>query len=461
MMVTESLSPQSQKPSAESQYMQFFILKLSSTIAAPLDTGAKAFWTTIVPLLSEHAPAVRYAIISLSSLMQPFYRPEDGATFNLIRPYSQTTLSVITRSRQYHTKAIQATLKAIDSGPIAIEVAFATCIIFRAVESIQQHNCTAYTLYRQAEGLYQSLFSNDPTRPSNKASKALIARMTTQLPFFGPPHANCCCTELNDSPEPLIAARFASLDEAIVSLVSLTKRIRGFSTANILRKWKLKDNPNLFSRLTSQQTALSTELQQWRVRGGPVLVMNEPIVHRPCSPILQALHCQYFILTVCIINALVTIEESYDSYYWVYCDVIHLMRSITKSRGDKNLTHALELGLDLSFALGFVAFKCRDPGVRREALSLLRMGSEAQMWEHGDRLVRILERVIEAEEGAGSEKNSSEKGRHDHRYSVRDVLILPQKGTVDGVSMTAVKFVRKRHSSAELEVTDELEWVDY
>ena len=102
-------------------------------------------------------------------------------------------------------------------------------------------------------------------------------------------------------------------------------------------------------------------------------------------------------LSVLLPTSFFEIEETdYDSYVEEFAKITHLAATVLPEGGVQSRQFSLEFGL--TAPLSWTLLKCRDPYVRRRALSLVRQARHEGMWE--PRLMSQLRReCILLEEG--------------------------------------------------------------
>jgi hypothetical protein len=108
----------------------------------------------------------------------------------------------------------------------------------------------------------------------------------------------------------------------------------------------------------------------------------------------------YLVTLITLSTCFESDETSYDEYLPQFQKIVYHSRSIlhtevvkTKTLADKRLS----LEMSVIHPLFITAFKCRDPTVRRDAISLLHISGQEGVW-NGKMLAKIVEHVVKHEE---------------------------------------------------------------
>lgn len=111
----------------------------------------------------------------------------------------------------------------------------------------------------------------------------------------------------------------------------------------------------------------------------------------------------YLVNLTLLSNCLEPNETSWDECFSQFQGIVHHARSVLLTEGGKlknSANRRLSLEMCVIYPLFVTAFKCRNPQVRRDALSLLHMSGQEGVW-NGKMLATIAEHVMEFEESQG------------------------------------------------------------
>lgn len=111
----------------------------------------------------------------------------------------------------------------------------------------------------------------------------------------------------------------------------------------------------------------------------------------------------YLVTLITLSTCIEPDETAYDNYSPQFQEIVNHSRSILHCEGEKIKGlpgKRLSLEMSVIHPLFITAFKCRDPIVRRHAMSLLRISGQEGVW-NGKMLASIAEHVVEYEESQG------------------------------------------------------------
>lgn len=111
----------------------------------------------------------------------------------------------------------------------------------------------------------------------------------------------------------------------------------------------------------------------------------------------------YLVTLITLSTCIEPDETSYDDYRPQFQEIVTNSRSILHCEGEKIKGlpgRRISLEMSVIHPLFITAFKCRDPTVRRHAISLLRISGQEGVW-NGKMLASIAEHVVEYEESQG------------------------------------------------------------
>lgn len=438
----------------EHRHFSFFTTEAARRIAGVLD---QEFWTTLVPQLSHHDVAVKYAAISIASLFRQNFEGLPHSP-NSSSSSSSSDSDKSSMALGYYSKSLNAT---IDS-KAAAQTALITCILFFCIEALQGHETEALHIYHQGQKLLDRTTAQSDTAGAHSPVPVLIAtkispifaRLRVQAALFGPPYQSDdgkYHTRPN-TPEP-----FTSILAARTSLFDMTTEVHDHIVHASRGKW-VAATPDVLQHLESRSVQLRSELDVWHFRftrsglsyrHSEVSTKEEHPINTAVSPATSVsnriastiLTCHYAIIDIWLDCALSSPECTYDSYTASFERVVDLAAQVV------HLTNAQNNGTPpiFQFEIGVIpplymtARKCRDPILRRRAIDLLRQAPKQEgLWESGQ-MAAVAERIVEIEE-----QDLEEGCWPNEEMRVHEVLNELQSTNKKGVKGHVVTFLRKR-----------------
>ena len=438
----------------EHRHFSFFTTEAARRIAGVLD---QEFWTTLVPQLSHHDVAVKYAAISIASLFRQHFEsfPESPSSSSSSSSSGSDKSSM---ALGYYNKSLNAT---IDS-KAAAQTALITCILFFCIEALQGHETEALHIYHQGQKLLDRTMAQSDTPGAHSSVPVLIAtkispifaRLRVQAALFGPPYQS---DDGKSHTRSGTLEPFTSILAARTSLFDLTTDVHDHIVHSSRGKW-VAATPDVVQHLESRGVDLRSELDVWHSRftrsGLSKLVFEDSssdpyrsntavspataVSNRIASTILT---CHYVIIDIWLECALSFPECSYDSYTASFEHLLELAAQVV------HLTNAQNNGTPpiFQFEIGVIpplymaARKCRDPMLRRRAIDLLRQAPKQEgLWESGQ-MAAVAERIVEIEE-----QDLEEGHWPSEEMRVHEVLNELQSTNKNGVKGHVVTFLRKR-----------------
>lgn len=130
----------------------------------------------------------------------------------------------------------------------------------------------------------------------------------------------------------------------------------------------------------NEQQEILTQLSLWREAFQPFLYSRTTAGENYCS-MASALEAMYLAGHVIVATAFSDKQTDFDMFNPHFSSIVSLCRSIIHQRKWTDQAHDMDFSLDSSVVcpLFIVGLKCRDPIIRREAISLLRKMKSANL----------------------------------------------------------------------------------
>ena len=406
-----------------------------SRSAAILDGNVSgSFWSGLVLRLTVSEPAVRHAVLALSSLHE--YASLEDVPHAADRRMSNWRFAF----REYG-KAMSAMREwkpkdEHDPGalPLLVCVLF-VCIEFLAAQwnAAQLHICQGRKILSQIQDIAR------PTSPARDMVKRelvpIYARLGLSSFLFGtrpesiPGHLKL--------PGP-VPAEFSSLDEATQRLYQITdETLKATTSPEKSVVHSPNPDPTIVAKLQARQQHALRELARWHSAFTLFCLRSHPT-----SPQKHQQHQQlrfeaardllliyYHAAIIWATTWLRPDETAYDAHIAQFSAIISLSSSLIQSRRAMGTAgEHFSFESEITGPLYWTAVKCRHALLRREAVKLL-LREEVRnlrecLWRGGYRSAKIAIRVIEMEEDAGElfQKKSYLPGAMFPRQPVAPVL---------------------------------------
>lgn len=371
------MNPSAQR---ERRAFEYYFYRGASSIAGALDLR---FWKDTVLQLSRSEPAVWDAVIAISALyetptpsLDPV--PKGGEKNEALSWYSRSMMSV---------------RKLIEQNRANQEIAIVTCVLYICIEIMQGHMSEALQLYEQGVSLIYELRASSATRASflEDTIIPLFFRMgTAALSTAGVPVVKDLFALVDHRGD----TGFFTVEAARAALAPLTREsllFRWEAGAHILEVGSVV---NVSAEIFACQQSLLSRLEDWYSSfTGLANSQTDPIYQSAIST-LRTFHAAiYIILSTCLTQR----ETAFDNYLPHFRAIVdHASQALATSTTDTQTSFTFESGVGQP--LFFTAISCRDPILRREALSLLRRVPQEGFFQCEPR-VASAEEYIRMEEG--------------------------------------------------------------
>jgi cholestenol delta-isomerase len=320
------------------------------------------FWRTFVLQLSQNEPAIRCAVCSLSFLHKWFRETRNGK-------YDSASLGQLrTFSLQKYSKAIAHTQRLLTQSSAGTEESIAkglvVCILFVCYENMVGNYAAAHMHLRNGLRIFAKRDALDIRSELPKEVSRTLDRLELQAMAFGysnAPYSYESYPEIFQMPELPMGE---PLVEILCHLVTMFKYIFRLGSAF---------NPRPIPQNLLENA--STVFLSWKKR------------FSNCSRNLLRCNCQKYvhmynmirgfmlfeilatILEILILTGCYGNELLHDAHLAGYTKILQLSQKIVRlASTDEFFT--FEIGM--AFPLFFAAIKCRDPVIRRDAITLLK-----------------------------------------------------------------------------------------
>ncbi|KAI9827641.1 MAG: hypothetical protein M1819_006930 [Sarea resinae] len=373
-----SLNPSFDRSGSEKErrYLDFF---RNRTVPEFLQYYDSSFWNRVVLQASHSEPAVRHALVALGSLHWRLKAHKD-LPFRYGHPDEELSYAL-----QQYNKAIGYLSQQIARmGCHEADVALISCVLFICFESFLG-NYDSVVLHLQ-NGLrilcqspldvakcHQSTTSSHIFSPDRDYLIKLFGRLNLQITLF----LDSQSQQLRIFPSPKktlerVPDIFASLDEARDYLVYQSNAmIQLLQSAD--HHPEILDGEALHVAL-ARQAEIEAHLQQWSAAFNRYLMRFDPGMDSRDLRGAALLKIHHITSAIMLTAGFSGAESAFDEFDCEFEKTISLSQSLIANTGPGSLAGpqpSFSSDLGIVAPLFFTAFKCRNPSIRRQAISLL------------------------------------------------------------------------------------------
>ena len=403
----------------EKRYFQYFRYK---TVASTNSLMNSRFWDRIVLQVCHVEPAVRHAVLALSSLHQLSEARRDDPS---------VALSHQRYADQHYYQALGAAQSLLQSsGAEDIDRVLITCLVFTCYENVRG-NYAASQLHtssgRSIMAQHRERLSRLSRRNDLNEIQQLFARLDIGALAFSPsssPYPYDIASFYATSPN-LIPDAFDTIEDARAPLIDHIRWslvIRRIDLATVLQ------DPTLFALLESDRSKVAEHLTLWSAR-------FEELAARDCnaSPILiRTLRIWHQLVSIDVVANWYGSELRYDAHVAQYEHLVSTAEEIIELLAQKPDRGAFSFDLGITIPLFATAERCRDPHIRRRALKAMHAGPRQEgTWGPGAALA-AEKWVLFEEQGLGHVEKASDIPEW-RRIRNMDASINVDSGTADVV----------------------------
>lgn len=439
-LITQEPSNSIPGDESERRYFQLFHERLAYDISGYFESP---FWTRVIPQECHHEPAIRHAILALSALCKASASKIETVDAN----NKHLDFALVQQS-----KAISSFRKSLSEGrPLRTQVRLAlmASLLFGSFESFHGNSETASQQISSGLNILGQLEKHKVNRTNQNITFVdpelglSLSRLQLQMESFlamNPmtdhlPTGADDVEFIEDFPN-----RFAALSEALPFAVRIS-----INTLRHMRKASRCGNIKSFQEtLERERDSVSTSLDQWNKAFRPILLKIQASQNTASRAYLSVCFLQTTLVAFETILATTSAKKEiiYDRFTEQFRRIVSSCR------------HALEIDREIrtldsiraQFSIGwimmlyYVATRCRDSLIRRDAIAILReFPSKNGIWDSlqaakaAEWIANIEEKgsagIIPIPEAARVRMNSLKAISHENGIDVECI-----QGPSDGIS---------------------------
>ncbi|KAF5024366.1 hypothetical protein F66182_3553 [Fusarium sp. NRRL 66182] len=367
----------------EARAFDHYRLRTAKVLSGAIDAG---FWGGVVLKMCTTEPAVRHAILSISSLHEAVESQSRSVreldTRFAFREYGNAIKSLRNWSQRNEPSVV----------PLLV------CVLFICVEFLADRDSAAQMHICQGRQILSSL-SDGPSPSIEMIKHALVpiyARLSLSSFLFGsrPTPIPAHLRSWRDMP-----VVFASIDESRYALYLMLDESLQFSTRARFPTFDPNADAQEMQELRDEQQHILSQLSRWDAAFTVLTSMS------PQSPALtnalNILRMYHQATTIWVSTAMERLETKFDAYTAGFASIISLASTVIGSVPTNAKLEPFSFETELIAPVYWTAVKCRHPLLRRAALKLLtrdQMRNRRENLWHARETAVVAARIIEVEE---------------------------------------------------------------
>lgn len=343
------------------------------------------FWTSVIPQICRSEPAVWDGMIAISTL---FEYPNQSLDFTLLRNRRRGSDSLNQIQREaltWYSRSISSVRSQIERGTADPYIILVSCVLFICVETIQGRMEEALQLFKQGVSLIFDLRAQIAQGCVSVSKVTLLERAI--IPLFSR-LASVSLTISGTEKSEIFAfvgsnlnSEFLTAEDARTSITVLSAEVLMFEREAHEHLREIGPGSTVNPEMSSKKEMLQHRLAEWHTAYTKLCENNNsnhnsPVVVKDYEPLLPIYHAA---LTIHLASCLNQLESIYDSKTAEFEKIIEQSRislSISRRPDGSQPPFSFEAGVGVPLFL--TALKCREPGLRRSALQLLREAPQMQ-----------------------------------------------------------------------------------
>jgi hypothetical protein len=405
----------------ESRAIDFFL-----RVAAPEISGFfhHRFWKETVFQASQQDPTIFKGMLAVSSMYEVMK----------VGTHSEYGLKC-------YNQAIQELVGHGTANPDSIRIPLVACLLFVCVDCLRGDTNSALmhinggikllnTWIARLRSNGQIDFSKDP---DSAFIRKVLLPMFSWLKLLSGLYGSTAFGTTIIGSEDTYASSFDTIEEAFMSyFVVLEKACRYVQQHSMTRhNGPAMETATLGKSLIAELEAWKHKVDQFALRDRHTWSLSTQRGHK-------VIHASHLVLTIWLESIMAPPQETeWDKHHKKYQEIIQLLDSVIERSYDTSSALSKKFAFECGTLamLQFVAWRCRWPGIRRKALSLLKTAHRREVFFDSAAIYTLYEQVMKLEEvvsifGAAGIQNLVQLPPEDARIHYIEIPPLPT--TVDG-----------------------------
>ena len=362
-----------------------------------------AFWNELVLQVSHEEPAVRHALLALSSLYEA-YDLQGTIELRNLHATGTDTAEPARFALQQYTKAVGllSTQQPIGMSPTSLQGVLIACVLFVWIEFLQNNLDTALKHLQGGLQIWIDLQQKQQANTSriDASLPRILRRLHASARMHGSPTSdyNSKVSEHIFDLGCTMPTAFDHVSEARQWLDTVLDPIfrffrRMYSPEYVVQMSKRHPHPDPLSLESTVEYHLEN-LHRWHMAlvSGPIHATSTP------NHLILALH--YTSVTIMLKTLLAQSEMAYDQYAPSFSHILKLASRILSMSGSGLPVPKVSFDIGVIGPLFHLLLKCRYLPLRQRALELLKQAPVREGIWHRDSLAEFAQWKISLEEQA-------------------------------------------------------------
>lgn len=403
------------------------------------------FWNTLLLQATHREPAIRHAVLAVSSLCDRYDAKEKISSGAPSYVNKEGPLAL-----QQYNRAIAELTSAASKHELAADVCLMTCMLFAYFEVVRRHHGSAMSHISSGVKILSELLPNAQRgEPAGSLKISAIPYVDLQsfevifnrLNSQASQIAGLPAMQFNSTNAEAHAAGFShDIPSAFKSVEEARHSLEYHSTQSVRRSVPAARNPTA-SQLSTPRISIDI-FEAWQQALEAFLKNAGSSLGIADKQLALVMLLNKMFLSV---NLIVSTSENpphvmrWDDYLEDFTQMIVLAREIVEQgeadlRKDPRYQHRFSIGMNCIAPLYSVATSCRDPVLRREAVALLQRSRNQQgLWD-ANVAARVCTKLIEIEErGSGQDVRCCADVPESARMSGTKVM-FDSEGRLDAIA---------------------------
>lgn len=395
------------------------------------------FWDQLILQVSHDDPAVRHAVIALGSLYEKFDIQRE-----VIRSQAQATVCRQDSIEQYNQALSHLQQNLGDDENRNIHSTLICCVLFIAFETfLGNYDSAGLHLESGLKILHDWQVQQDQLlQPAYSPATSVIeddllpvfSRLNLQARSLVDPGLSQHHRFIGDTATKSIPNAFSSLNQSRICLYNLFNATFDFihSTYDTKESVDLSEEPP--SAVVLERDHLDGLMQRWLQTFDTLLEDAGTQMGTRNLRAAMLLKIHHTTATVLLRTSLSSEQRGFDAHLDHFKSIVSLSASLLEASGSLEIKPSFSMDLGIIVPLYLTVVSCRDPTVRRQALSLLsRLSLPRQegSWNAND-ASRVGRWVINVEEEGLEEVESAEDVPESSRIQRIDAIAYMEERLV-------------------------------
>ena len=384
----------------EKRYFQFFRHR---TVASTNGIVDSRFWDRVVLQACHTEPAVKHAVLALSSLHQLSILPQDCDTNYQHRLYAE---------RQHHKALEEARVLIASSSQQDVDRILIACIIFIIFEGVRgEYQAAAMHMDSGRAIMAQNFqrFKHPARRKDLVEIEHALARLDLPAICFSDRRSPYRYTlaDFHQTNPTLTVSQFQDVHEAQACLVDLTRCL--LVIGNHIDFEDLNGDLESLAHFQAAKVRCATTIEQWHEQFLDVVRRSDSA----SSCLTLNLRSWYTADLILIKAETYGPETRFDKYLELWQQIVDYCEQIAESLADPNQSKSFSFDLGYMIPVFLTATRCRDPWVRRHAITLLQSHPRQEgVWQSVGAAAVAARWMAVEEDGLGEVKCAADIPEH-------------------------------------------------